>query len=424
LPKTCSSQGNMLARWCLAPLLIATCRCDTTCRSGHADRCPGCRPLRPLTQPTRWWETVQNGMPELPARSQQHHHTISPAQLRQPIKSGNYSVLLVTYAQGEPFVSTQRKLIKTAKAAGGVDTVVSWDFRSLNSTAWARRHLSPLALRRWAWKPFLILDALRRVRTGDFVVYLDSSRYIRRGFTHSILPLTNFLHAEAEITAGAPRGSTYGAIAGLRHALRNNAGIFWNGRNVHEDHHTKTKRCDLCDLVWHLGLCHDGDETCCDRYYHAPHVQASYSVWQKGRFSLSFVHAWKAACEDEEVLKRCKWGDQSVLTLLATKASFELGLRLAHIAFPSANGSFTPVGNRRKDPSELLGRMASVAGGDLPHFLLASDPYPECEALPEERRRELRDAARNVTAAKLLPWFRRGRGDVSKYTHSIAIMCD
>jgi len=75
-----------------------------------------------------------------------------------------------------------------------------------------------------------------------------------------------------------------------------------------------------------------------------------------------------------------------------------------------------------KDPSELLGRMAS--GGDLPHFLLASDPYPECEALPEERRRELRDAARNVTAAKLLPWFRRGRGDVSKYTHSIAIMCD
>ena len=34
------------------------------------------------------------------------------------------------------------------------------------------------------------------------------------------------------------------------------------GTNSKQDHHTKTKRCDLCDLVWRMRLCAWGNEAC------------------------------------------------------------------------------------------------------------------------------------------------------------------
>ena len=45
----------------------------------------------------------------------------------------------------------------------------------------------------WAWKPAVIHAALQRAKPGDFVVYLDSSRFFPRGVTHSFVPLCDWL---------------------------------------------------------------------------------------------------------------------------------------------------------------------------------------------------------------------------------------
>ena len=71
----------------------------------------------------------------------------------------------------------------------------------------------------------------------------------------------------------------------------------------------------MCDVLWHLGLCAPADEACCDGFFHAPVVQAAYSVWQRNPQVIHFLRVWKRACEDFGVLLRAKWG--GALALLA-----------------------------------------------------------------------------------------------------------
>eukprot|EP00965_Chrysotila_dentata_P155619 5142243-Pleurochrysis_carterae.AAC.1 len=122
---------------------------------------------------------------------------------------------------------------------------------------------------------------------------------------------------------------------GLRLRQRNNARINWRTapkKRPFSD--SPLTRCDLCDLLTHTGLCPrvvpaaqdvsapDGrgrrrrgrgaraaattgqgtvDEACCDVFLHAPHVQNSFSVWQKSALAVRFVEQWLRFNEDEEV---------------------------------------------------------------------------------------------------------------------------
>ena len=157
-------------------------------------------------------------------------------------RTANYKVVLVSYADGEPFASTQRKLIATALAAG-IDRSYAWNAASLKATAWGRTVLPELQKRygrhaRWAWKPYIILAALRRVEPGDFVLYVDASRHVRQGFSHAVRPLTDYLrrHSYAtgeEVAASGEEGALapprHGFVPGTRLWKRNSNGIFWNG---------------------------------------------------------------------------------------------------------------------------------------------------------------------------------------------------
>ena len=94
-------------------------------------------------------------------------------------------------------------------------------------------------------------------------------------------------------------------------------------------------------------------------------------------------------------MRRCKWGDQSILSLLVTNFSAEAGLRVPYLvsplmsARPTLSSPYTRLDdakgamsagdsadsaarftseNELKDPSELLGRFADPK--DRPSFLL------------------------------------------------------
>lgn len=251
-------------------------------------RCPGCKPL----------DARADGLLRAPQ---------PPAFARRRARAPR--AMLVSYAEGEPFVSRQRVYAQTALRHGGVHAVRTWNMRRLNSTAWARNlPLEPFLHRygpsaRWVWKPFVILDALEAVEEGDFVMYADASRHCYThsaehelllhasrarlrsrgvataagpnlagtcGFNASMQPLLDALAADA---AGTPAthatrrllNSTFGMIPGLRLPVRNSACIYWNGMNTHSCHHTKVRRCDLCDVLAKTGLCAAGDERCCAR---------------------------------------------------------------------------------------------------------------------------------------------------------------
>eukprot|EP00965_Chrysotila_dentata_P087869 2901574-Pleurochrysis_carterae.AAC.2 len=109
-----------------------------------------------------------------------------------------FAIALVCYAHGEPFMTTQKLLVRTAHAAG-IDRVFTWDDDKLMATAWGARVLPPLKAKfgptaRWAWKPFIISDALRQMRDGDVVLYMDASRHIQRGISAAVTGLCESLY--------------------------------------------------------------------------------------------------------------------------------------------------------------------------------------------------------------------------------------
>lgn len=421
-----------------------------------AFRCPDCEPLTPLPAPIlpnsseirRWLLPSSlahfSGAEANATARDRKANAARRSTWRRAGKFGGYAVLLVTYADGEPFVKTQQLLIQSARRAG-VDRFETWNRSRLMSTEWAAysrvsRFFATFGRTgRWVWKPYIILDALLKLRPGDVCVYADASQYHRHGFSSPLLPLANWLRADATGMLEHDH-QTYGIVPGVRLRHRNSAAVHFNGRNEHADGHTKTKRCDLCDILARLHFCQPSDEACCERYFQAPHVQASYSLWRHSTFALNFVRAWLAACEDLDTMKRCKWGDQSVLSLLVTKMSIEVSLRVAYLAldplpptppapppFPGTNirrsGShedrrsghyLAREGNRLKDFDLLLRRYWSAArardDASLPTFLLQSDQYPECEAAAQQEPNSQGTAVQIALAAcqngtPAVPWY-------------------
>lgn len=285
-------------------------------------------------------------------------------RLLRPHKVANYTIALASYAHGEPYLTTQRLHVRTARSVGGVDLTLAWTKAQLLRTDWGQRVLRRFYAEfskhgRWVWKPHIILHALGQLREGDFVVYLDASRFFQKGFEHSVIPLANFLYANRRGAVDSSRLS-FGMVPGVRLKKRNSSPWFW------------PKRCELCEQLALMGLCSaPSDEACCASYAHAPHVQASFSIWQKSDLTLQFVRAWLANCEDIEVLRRSRQGDQCVASLLSAAYSRAVGLRVPWIHLPKARS-----GNPLKDPALLFGPFA--ANGTLPPFLRESDPYPEC----------------------------------------------
>lgn len=303
---------------------------------------------------------------ELPSRKSMPPTPLERIKLPRLLRTekiANYTIAYTSYAAGEPYSTTQKMHVKTARKVGGVDRTFPWSRAQLLQTAWGEKHLRFFYSKfskhaRWVWKPYVIWDALQRVEDGDFVVYMDASRFFKKGFTKSVIPLTNFLYANRR-GAVDPSRLSFGMVPGLRLKERNRSHWFW------------PLKCALCEILAVMGLCASvDDDACCRHYWDAPHVQASFSVWQKNPLTLQFVRTWLTNCQDLEVIRRSKQGDQCVSTLIAIAYSKGLGLKVPWIQIPNI-----PNGNKLKDPDLLFGAFAR---SEPPPFLRHTDPYPEC----------------------------------------------
>ncbi|KAG8465917.1 hypothetical protein KFE25_005487 [Diacronema lutheri] len=369
--------GRLEWRWTLALL----CCGAATCGVGEGDE-RLTRPARLRPPGLSAWPRANQSAPcvaraaqqrlaprafELPSRASLPSagalERLPLARLLRAEKVANYTIAFASYAAGEPYLTTQQRHVQTARAVAGVDITFAWSKEQLMRTEWGQRVLRKFYRTftkhaRWVWKPYVIWHALSQLRDGDFVVYLDASRFFRKGFEHSVIPLANFLYANRRGAIDRSRLSL-GMVPGIRLKERNRSHWFW------------PFKCQLCELLARMGLCRaPDDDACCTSYWSAPHVQASFSVWQRNPITMRFVETWLSNCEDMEVLRRSKQGDQCVSTLISIAYSRALGLKVPWIQIPGIQN-----GNRLKDPGLLFGRFER---GELPPFLRDSDPYPEC----------------------------------------------
>lgn len=182
----------------------------------------------------------------------------------------------------------------------GISTVLSHDFEELKGTSFYLQNKKildqPTGMGYWAWKPYIILEAIKSLDEGDIVIYADAGLEI----TASLDPLIKISKEDTPVL------------------------LFANG-NLVNAHWTKR------DCFIEMG---------CDqwKYWYGPQVDAAFAVFRKSKESILFLEEWLHYCTNERVItdlpnqhnKKNLPGfiqhrrDQSVLSLLAIKHAIAL----------------------------------------------------------------------------------------------------
>jgi hypothetical protein len=225
------------------------------------------------------------------------------------------NVCLVTFATTARFRRNQLLLNESALAVAGFTEVSPWDSERFQREEFYQLHRNILDQKRgggyWLWKPYIILQELKRLNDGDYVVYSDCGRR-PQSFSRRIDTLLEWCSDNGGVLPG-----------------------------VYVPHWGANRRWTKRDCFVLMGCDHE-------EYWNPCQVQAAFSVWQKNELSLSFVEKWLHYCTDERILtdipNTCGLPhfadfvdhrhDQSVLTLCTlTEGLRGLGDPLGHRPF-------------------------------------------------------------------------------------------
>lgn len=178
-------------------------------------------------------------------------------------------------ASEEEWRLCQRHLHRSALAHGGVDESDPWELGRIRDSEFYRRNRDILTQPRgagyWLWKPYIILESLKSMAAGDFVIYHDIGKprqdmHKRNRFFRDVSPGLEF--------------------------TRLNGGIF---PGVYVPRYGPNKAWIKRDCFILMG---------CDAplYWQHCQIQATYNVWQVRPETIDFVEQWLAFCEDPRIL--------------------------------------------------------------------------------------------------------------------------
>lgn len=180
-------------------------------------------------------------------------------------------------------VNRQKLLNISANKFANIDETIAWTREDLIDSDFYKNNQSILNSPRgagyWAWKPYIILQTLKKSAPNDWVIYCDVGKPFRRGdplrsgnnaIGNAIYTPVDAMIAYAKLNSGFTPG-VWIPHYGLAHV--------W------------TKR----DCFVAMGC----DE---EKYHQSPHVQAGYSAWSNSKESINFLEEWLRWCCDEKVI--------------------------------------------------------------------------------------------------------------------------
>jgi len=212
------------------------------------------------------------------------------------------------FGSADDLVNRQRYLHDSALKNGDVDVVHEWNRDRLLTTDYYQQNKKLLDQARgcgyWAWKPYIILQTLSKVPSGDYVIYCDVGRPSENAtvdhgniINTSLLPL-----------------------------------VWWADRHngmlpgVYLSNHGPAKK-------WIKRDCFQLMECDTESYHNMPTIQAGYTVWKNQPNVIEFLEQWKKLNLDERLItdqentlsldnydgfdRHCH--DQATLTLLCEK---------------------------------------------------------------------------------------------------------
>lgn len=197
--------------------------------------------------------------------------------------------------KGGVYRENQLHLNSTAQQHG-ISNIVSWTWEDLIKTDFYKNHKTYLDKSShengWVWKPYIILDLLKKVECEDIVFYCDC---IPWGIKRSVQPLMDL-------------------------CVSNNGTVFQQFGN-------KNSKWTKRDAFVYMNC----DEP---KYHDGVHLQATWMLFQKNNFNINFVEEWLKYCLDERIASHLKPNtcglpnlpgffehrhDQSIFTNLAIK---------------------------------------------------------------------------------------------------------
>lgn len=195
----------------------------------------------------------------------------------------------ISYADTEYYENLRRRLIEDCNKFG-LTNHHSYDKKWLHSTQFYKDNKgildSPRGAGFWAWKPFIIMNALAHVAENDIVCYMDASTTLREDPTSTINSVKDILVCDSA----------------------------WVNRDWVKRDCFHYMNCDS------------------DMYYNATQVWAGVVIVRNTEVSNDFINDWLTYCCDRRIITddkstsgpelscfRDHRHDQSVLTLLITK---------------------------------------------------------------------------------------------------------
>ena len=202
-------------------------------------------------------------------------------------------ILIVTYAQGEPYLTTQRQIVSAAKASSHY--IYSWNLDTLSilfpqhNSVWNNEgNGRPACV---AMKAFVVELAMRHANPNDWIIWVDSSRWYLDGVLERY---DVFVQRLIQSGLDAYPGT---ALCGLTNID--------NGPLVSRE----TFRALGADRP---------------KYWFAPHFQNNFFAFSKNQRTIGFMEDWKAYSMDLKINCASIVPDQAPFAVLVTKYSFPI----------------------------------------------------------------------------------------------------
>ena len=240
-------------------------------------------------------------------------------------------IILVTYAEGLLFTSTQKKIVESAKKSSHY--IYAWNKTALKETfpqhndIWDSNPDSvyPACI---AMKAFLVEFAMKHALQNDWVIYADSSRYYTNGITE--------------------RFDTF-VLRLLQHGL---------------DAYPGTALCGLTNID-NGGLVSRKTFTAFEadrpKYWFAPHFQNNFFAFAKNRRTADFMKRWAEYSLDRNLNCASAVPDQAPFSVLVSKYEFPI------VSF--CTGINTPHWQELKDVDFIMSRVVLHVLYDYDEFL-------------------------------------------------------
>lgn len=228
---------------------------------------------------------------------------------------------LLTFSNST-YAFSKRMLVKSAKKHG-IPIVYSYSDNDFSKTTFYQNHLSITTQARgagyWIWKPYYILEHLRKANEGEILVYCDSGIKL----IDSLDPLLQVFNEKCG-----------GKGIMLFH---NYQGAAYLPVGMEQSSFNQTVECRK-NKYWakrDVFVLMDMDEP---RYWDSPQLEGCFGIFKKTDFSLAFVEEWLNWCSNEQILTDLPNSqgkenfspfimhihDQVILSLLAEKYRLEL----------------------------------------------------------------------------------------------------